>query len=764
VSTFLDLAQTLQMAIKALQMYTAGHPRSQEALGTLTAAVNGWLKERPELQMAASAGKVFVDGSPVEGSSLHLTALVRQLSERQISGFVLQRGVPAEELLAMLEILILKPARLEELGGVAKVLATRNLRYIALSQTQYREVREGAGGEEDTSAPPAGAATTVDRSAPRADAAPEPLAFDIAEALEHWQQHLMATMQGLTLSAQDGFLGFIPAANLAGLGPGAQEAGWGSGFPTAVQMESLRQALKNLPAERQLAVLKGLGSLPLAPASLHMGFQALAPEVLAQASTDLLNRGFAWPDLKETLYELISGSPQRQAMLASLEAALRGQGVQVGDLLRQLDWDSQSMEEKLRRITEEGRLWDLSLEQRLAFLRELLKQGRTEPFLRVLETILDALTHEGATAREGAAQTLAGLCHWICEPGFPQEAEGPILDGLKGHFGWEPIPHIHRSTEESLEALLLGFLGRGEITHVQGLIQELQGLLAFLDDPQEWRGKALERLVERLAAKDALARSIEALHGADPDAMGAVFVPYFGMLGEGSARGLVQILGEEPDRKRRGRLLELIRALGPLALGALREALRSPTWYLVRNTLNLLADMGDAGLLGDVAQCLQHGDGRVRRAAVRSLWKLGGPASVGHLLPLFPTTDPETQVEILFGLGQVQSGLAVFVLGDFARNVQVHEKLRIKTAETLGQIGHASAIPVLGDLIRRKGRIFSTAEPTELRLAAARALTAIGTPPAFETLRKLVEEEPRSRDRDALQQILDTPRRPQGTP
>jgi HEAT repeat protein len=92
------------------------------------------------------------------------------------------------------------------------------------------------------------------------------------------------------------------------------------------------------------------------------------------------------------------------------------------------------------------------------------------------------------------------------------------------------------------------------------------------------------------------------------------------------------------------------------------------------------------------------------------------------------------------------------------------KKLRIKTAETLGQIGHASAIPVLGDLIRRKGRIFSTAEPTELRLAAARALTAIGTPPAFETLRKLVEEEPRSRDRDALQQILDTPRRPQGTP
>ena len=143
MSTFLELAQILQMAVKALQMYTAAHPRSQEALGTLAAAVNGWLQDRPELQMAASAGKVFVDGAPVEGSSLHLTALVRQLSERQISGFVLQRGVPAEELLAMLEILILKPAKLEELGGVAKVLAEPE---PPLHRAQPDPVPGGAGG------------------------------------------------------------------------------------------------------------------------------------------------------------------------------------------------------------------------------------------------------------------------------------------------------------------------------------------------------------------------------------------------------------------------------------------------------------------------------------------------------------------------------------------------------------------------------------------------------------------------------------------
>jgi hypothetical protein len=799
VSTFLELAQTLQMAIKALQMYTAVHPRAQEALQNLTSAVGDWLKERPELQMAASAGKAFVDGAPVEGNSLHLTALIRQLTERQIAGFIIQRGAPPEELLTMLEVLILKPAKLEEMGGVAKVLAGKNLRFISLSQTQYREVREGEGGEDDKNAkapamvpiaggagaegPGAGAGKGADggvgigagagmdgRGAAqdnRSDSGPEPLAIDIAEALDLWKQQLAAVTQGLLMTLQDGFLGFIPPANLSGLGPVAEGAGWGPGFPTANQMESLRQAMHGLPGESQLSIVKGINSLPPAPTGLPMGFQALAPEVVAQAAVGLLSRGIVWQDLKEALYEILSASSQKQAMMASLDAAIRAQGLGAGqfsDLLRQLEWDNQSMEEKIRRAIHERRLWDLTLEQRLNFLRDLLKQGRTEPLLRVLEIILSTLTDEAPHPREAAAQTLAGVTHWITEPDFPMEAEGPILDGLKGHFGWEPVPHIHRSTEEGLESVLKGFLQRGEIAQSQGLIQELQGLLAFLDENQEFRSQSLVRLSTRLTSPDAIARAVEALHQAEPEAVLSVFEPYFEFLGETGANELVRILGEEPERKRRGRLLDLIRALGPLAIESLKETLNSPTWYLVRNTLNLLGEMGDAGMLNEVARCLHNGDGRVRRAAVRALWKLGGPACASHLLPIFPTTDPDTQIEILFGLGQVQSGLAVFPLADFARNPSTNERMRIKTVETLGHIGNPSAIPALVELIRRKGRIFSTSESIELRSAAARALMSIGTPQAVEALRKLVDEEPRNKDREVLSQILATPGRPQAAP
>ena len=62
--------------------------------------------------------------------------------------------------------------------------------------------------------------------------------------------------------------------------------------------------------------------------------------------------------------------------------------------------------------------------------------------------------------------------------------------------------------------------------------------------------------------------------------------------------------------------------------------------------MNLLSDMGDAAALEPVRACLAHPDGRVKRAAVRAMWKLAGPASVPHLLAAIPLVDPETQSEI----------------------------------------------------------------------------------------------------------------------
>jgi len=783
MSNFLQLAQTLQMTIKALQMYTPTHPRAVSSLQSLAVSVKEWLQEQPSLHMAATNGKVFVDGAPVEGQTLHLQAIAKQLTERQIAGFVIQRGVEEEELLGMLQLLILKPAKLEEMGGVAKAMAGLNLRHITLSQTQYREVREGDGGEESQSqGPPATIRETPLKSednpaalAAQIQSASTPLVLGLATALRQWKVQLLAASEQLGLQASGSpsggspagesapggtgrYLGRIPAADLSGLGTFARETGWTDEFPTELQLESLKQAIMGLPAETRLSVLKGQSTAPASPAGLQKGLEALSPELFGGAATELVAQGVAWKSLRENLFDILLSAPgKQQSMMADFEAGLRQQGLDMAciqDLMKRLEWETQTLDGRIQMVLVEGRLWELNMAQRLELLRELLDQGRMDPFMRILEEVTTHLTVDDPRIREFAAQTLSVVARWTIEPGLPLEAEGLIQTALTAHFGWEPALHIHRSTEESIAGLLSGFLKKDDPVRAQTLLQELNDLCEFLEDRQEWRLQALARLKTRLTSDEMMNLSTASLHRAEASQVLTLFVPYFEFLGEPAAQWFVKVLGEEPDRKRRGRLLEIIRGLGPVAMPALEDGLHSPTWHLVRNTLNLLADMGDADLLGNVARCLDHADGRVRRAAVRALWKLGGPASAPHLLSIFQSTDPDTQLEILFGLSQVQSAEAAPVLGEFTRNAQAPLKIRMKTAETLGHIGNPAAIPFLVDVIRRRGRIFTSAEPLELRLAAAQALVAIATPPALEALRKLVADEPRGQEREALARLV----------
>jgi HEAT repeat protein len=533
----------------------------------------------------------------------------------------------------------------------------------------------------------------------------------------------------------------------------------GDSFPQAQQVEGLRQALLKLEPTKLLSVVAGMDSLPAAHPGMRMGFQALAAESFAHASVGLME-GEAWGAARDAMFETLRYAPQQQSMLAALETELRNRGAgaeqmaRLQELIQQLDWEGQSMEEKLRQTQEQGRLWQLSLDQRLRFLRRLLDEGRVEGLLSLLEQILEALRQEDVSHREMAAQTLTGIARWMEDPGLPIDAEGPVIEGLSAHFGWEPLAHIHRASTEALAVVIASQVNRDEPGQALALLRELAGLCAFQDSRQEWREAALTSLWETLAEPAFLRRVAELLHTANSETMLTELIPYFEAVGHPAAQLLVEILGDEPDRKRRGRMLEAIRCLGEQALPAVYEGLSSPAWYLVRNTLNLLADMGDASAVEPARACLAHPDGRVKRAAVRTLYKLGGPASVAPLLAAFPVVDPETQLEIMFAMGQVRAAQAVPALAAFAQDRRNDERLRVRAAETIGQIGDPRSIPVLAELARRRGMIFTSAEPIAVRLAACRALAGLDTPLATETLCELVAAEPWHKDRSVLQQVV----------
>ncbi|MFN8012345.1 MAG: HEAT repeat domain-containing protein [Holophagaceae bacterium] len=795
MASLADLAAVLQKALKSQQMYGDSHPRAVDDLEHLHRAFTAWLEDSGTLQIAAAETRLLVDGVPFEGGTVHTAALHRMLRERALPGFVFMKGLRAEELRALLQLLRLKGERLEEAGGAAAFLEAQGVAHVRPTQARYLEVHEGeaAGPAPRESAPPLEERREAAPSAPPdvPPGAPPNLVVVVKEALRSTfgeprngdasgffriprpalegdgdgrpdpgpgpgPQPGSEPGAGAGPAGPGSVLQIIPAY-LGDLGPMGYNIGLGEGMPTAAQMAVLRSALESLAPEAQLGMLAGLPTLPAKPQGLALGIKELAGEILGLATVGLLKRQVPWAHLQGVLQTILRPLPERDAMGRALAIHMREHGFD-GDLaeglLRHVRWEGMSLEARVVQVLEEGQLWAISLEQRLAFLRELLDTGRDDAFLRVLGLVTDALTAEDAAVRLVAAQTLRGVAPWAREPGLPPGAERDLAEKLKAHFAWEPTEPVHLHTSETLRLLLPLWVERGDLGETREFLGSLEALSALQGGDQPWRTWALEQARERLAAPDLLAKAYPRLFLPDRERVASESLPYFQWLGEGAIRYLVVALGQEGDRHWRGRLLELLRGTGAQAIPPLREALRSSAWYLVRNALNLLADVGDAACAEAVLPHLRHADGRVRRAAVRALWKLLGPACAPALGALLPDTDPETQMEILFGLGQAKAAESAAAVLALALDARAPEKLRLRAFDTLPLLGAATAVAPLAELFKRRKGLFGGAEPFEIRLAAAKALKGIGSPEARWALMKAVEAEPKGRERAAFEQVL----------
>ena len=831
---FPQLAQSLRIAVKALQMYTESHPRTQEAAASAYATLDLWLSAQPKLQFVVTGTKVFVDGELQETRSPHVTGLAQLVAERGISGFTFERGVTPAEYLVFLAGLGTRPQLLEEQGGFEAMLRSAGVLHIKVAQTRYQEIREGeqagsgdkapalnptepvqgvppgdlvkflrealmlsvtqgisaagAGGTgalQAGQAPSTGSHTGGGQGADRGRGkgggrgAEEGRGVDSAakggQGAEAGRGVDSAAKGGLGAEAGRGvdsvakggldsgedqgpgpLPGFGPA-DLSGLGPVGRELGLGDGMPSPPRMGVLRQILLDLPPAVQLSLLASLATLPDQPAGLSLGIRALAGEVLAAATTQALSEGISWAQLQGPIKDVLRHFPERASLVRSLSARLMTSGQDASQaelLLRLLEWEEMTLEAKLVKVLEEGFFFELTLEERLALLRELLDLRRFDEFHRIQEVLFETLRSTQPGERLKATQTLAGVAHWVEEPGLPPDAEAALVEALRAHFGREPEPLVLRGTTQALESILTALVHRGELNAIISELQELSPPRAALHPKQPWREEALNQLREALVRPQLMDAAIDRTFAHDRKSVAKDVHPYLVFMGAPMALHLVNRLGAEEDRARRGRLVEAVRSLGPVALPALLEALQAPAWYLVRNALTLLPEVADGDQAPAITPLLRHPEPRVRRTAVRALWKLAGPGAEHALLARMVDTDGETLQEILFVFGQLRSESCLGPVTDLAKNRRVVERLRIMALETLAQIGSPKAIPVFLECLRRKG-FFTSGEPPAIRLASAKGLAALMAPEAREALKRVVEGEPRGAERDELRLLLD---------
>jgi HEAT repeat protein len=415
-----------------------------------------------------------------------------------------------------------------------------------------------------------------------------------------------------------------------------------------------------------------------------------------------------------------------------------------------MDWDDTPLEAKVARYLEGGRLLELGPDHRLALLRDLLDRRMDESFLRALEQLLTALESPQAGIRHGAAETLAGVCRWAQEPRLPAEAEKLLRRGLPKPFVNETEPAIHRFIQEALLEMVLVWLEHGELA--QGT-QAVEGLRARMEREAArapWKTEAMAALEAGIRSPRGREAGVQALFRVDKEELAEKVEPYLAYQGAPMAARLVERLETEPDRVWRGRIMDGLRAMGALALPPLDAALKSDQWFLVRNVMGLLSDIGTAAQVPKVLPLLRHSEPRVSRSAVRAVWRLGGASAETHLLNALKDAEFGTQLEILFALGQIKGRATAPVLLALGSDRAMPERGRVKVLDALAGLATADQIPSLTELARKKGLFGSNAEPLPIRAAAIKALASIAAPEAAQAVKRILDGESKGADRDTL--------------
>jgi HEAT repeat protein len=731
----------LHLACKSLQFYAAEHPRSAEALQSLEQAVIALLAHRSRIAIAATKSTLMADGSPIVPATPAVRALAKDLESRQIGGFVLTQGVSVRELTEFVRVLNMKAQQLSSLGGPEEALRRADVMHVRMSRVRYEAVTEG---EE----------VVWSKSIRHGDDSHD-VGAELATALQRYLLGVLNAHGGETGSTD---AGAIPSEGEFVPDPVALEQLLGDSLAERIETSGpqpaesaardvLRSALASVEPALQLALLVSLDKLPPTPTTEP--FRAAARALAAEPRDNARIASSSDDAIAALTLALGGGGTPGLDLLRGRVEQLGMSREQLDELVRIIGWDKLSADQKVAKLLEGENALDIPSDKLIAFLRELVATNRHAEVLTILERYAGGFDRDSYTVRESVTDVFAQVADMIDEPGLTPPIEQLLVRMILTRCTKEIDARLHRSVAEAGANVISGFAGSGRSDAALRILSRLQSTVAVA--PAESPIQETYRLLITAVGEPRRAQPIVGqIVAADAESLGRSVIPLVVDLGATLAPALIDALATEEDRNRRGRFVKALKAIGKPAFPALLDALTSPAWYVVRNALMVLGDIGVTSHVAAIGRKLQHGDPRVRRAAARALAKIGGPEAERDLAEALSERDQETLGEVLHCLGTMRAESAVPAVIQLAkaRLLGGDEKVREIAISTLGQIGSDPAIEFLAELV--KPRTMFNRESLPIRSAAAAALAQAPTMTGRQVLQSALAAETDAASKEML--------------
>lgn len=211
---------------------------------------------------------------------------------------------------------------------------------------------------------------------------------------------------------------------------------------------------------------------------------------------------------------------------------------------------------------------------------------------------------------------------------------------------------------------------------------------------------------------------------------------------------LFDLLKTTEDRKLRRGLLDLLKGLGPGLLTIIQEELPKGDnpWYLTRNLLVLIQDVGNDAHAEWVLPFLSHSDVRVRKEAAKTLMTIDPAGARDMLRRQLYDKDLSIKRHAIASLGQMKDAESIGVLSAMITKrtiaqVEEEEEVQVDAVAALGRMGEATVIPYLIEVLRKEG-MFSklrTKTPT-IRARACFALASFKSPEVIAELKRAAKD------------------------
>jgi len=300
--------------------------------------------------------------------------------------------------------------------------------------------------------------------------------------------------------------------------------------------------------------------------------------------------------------------------------------------------------------------------------------------------------------------------------------------------------------------ILDAFLTLGEFTKATDLLKRVYIILKTYD-LQNWQIESIQKIIMEAGEEVRIERIGKVLEREEVrlEDVNA----YLSLLQKNSIKPLIKLLGELKNSKARRVFCDALAEIGKNAIEMFTPFIDDRRWYLVRNIIYILGRIGKEQSLPYIQKAFNHEENRVRREAIQALGLIGGPKAIGLLVKALTDNDVRIRCMAAINLGKGGKKVGLIPLLEVVQSKDFYkrEPAEIKAFfNAIGMVGSNEAVPVLQQLLERKSW-FGRGKTDEIRMGAANALAAIGTPEA----KAILEEGKNSKDesiREACTQAL----------